>query len=47
LHFETYEYLPATAANLSLLDLSAQHPGATVKSGAGTGGTSPSAGGGN
>jgi hypothetical protein len=38
IHMETYEYLPATAANLSLLDLSAQHPGATVKSGAGTGG---------
>jgi hypothetical protein len=37
-HFLTYEYLPATAANLSLLDLSAQHPGATVKNGAGTGG---------
>jgi hypothetical protein len=37
-HFETYEYLPATAANLSLLDLSAQHPGATVRNGAGTGG---------
>jgi hypothetical protein len=35
-HFETYEYLPATAANRSLLDLSAQHPGATVKSGAGS-----------
>jgi len=29
-HFLTYEYLPETSANLSLLDLSAQHPGATV-----------------
>jgi|SRR5579871_1141429 len=38
LHFLTYEYLPATAVNLSLLDLSAQHPGATVKSGAGSNG---------
>ena len=28
--FQAYEYLPETAANLSLLDLSAQHPGATV-----------------
>ena len=28
--FQTYEYLPETAANLNLLDLSAQHPGATV-----------------
>jgi hypothetical protein len=26
--FQTYEYLPATSANLALLDLSAQHPGA-------------------
>jgi hypothetical protein len=46
-HFETYEYLPATAANLSLLDLSAQHPGATVQSGAGTDGAPPSANGAN
>jgi hypothetical protein len=29
-HFLTYEYLPETSANLSQLDLSAQHPGATV-----------------
>jgi hypothetical protein len=28
--YQTYEYLPRTAANLSLLDLSTQHPGATV-----------------
>ena len=28
--FQTYEYLPTTPANLSLVDLSAQHPGATV-----------------
>ena len=29
-HLQAYEYLPETPANLSLLDLSAQHPGATV-----------------
>jgi hypothetical protein len=29
-HFQAYEFLPETAANLSLLDLRAQHPGATV-----------------
>jgi hypothetical protein len=29
-HFQAYEYLPETPANLSLLDLRAQHPGATV-----------------
>jgi hypothetical protein len=34
--FQTYEYLPATTSNLSLLDLAAQHPGATVVSGVGT-----------
>ena len=28
--YETYEYLPATTANLGLLDLAAQHPGATI-----------------
>jgi hypothetical protein len=28
--FQAYEYLPETSANLSLLDLRAQHPGATV-----------------
>ncbi|HEX4217650.1 MAG TPA: hypothetical protein VHZ02_04740 [Acidimicrobiales bacterium] len=46
-HILTYEYLPATAANLSLLDLSAQHPGAAVTSGAGTDGAPPSTGGAN
>jgi len=29
-HFQTYEYQPETPANLSQLDLRAQHPGATV-----------------
>jgi len=28
--YETYEYLPATTANLRLLDLATQHPGATI-----------------
>jgi hypothetical protein len=28
--YQTYEYLPETSATLSVLDLSAQHPGATV-----------------
>jgi hypothetical protein len=32
--FQTYEFLPATSANLALLDLSAQHPGARVQSAA-------------
>jgi hypothetical protein len=31
--YETYEYLPATAANLGLLDLAGQHPGATIVNG--------------
>ena len=31
--FESYEYLPATRANLALLDLVAQHPGARVVGG--------------
>jgi hypothetical protein len=30
--YQTYEYLPASASNIRLLDLSAQHPGATVAS---------------
>jgi hypothetical protein len=30
--FQTYEYLPATTANLELLDIAAQHPGARVVS---------------
>jgi hypothetical protein len=29
--FQTYELLPATEANLALLSLSAQHPGATIE----------------
>ena len=32
IRFQTYEFLPATAANLALLDLSAQHPGAHIVS---------------
>jgi hypothetical protein len=30
IRYETYEYLPGTAANRRLLDLSAQHPGARI-----------------
>jgi hypothetical protein len=30
IRFQTYEYLPASPANLQLLDLTAQHPGARV-----------------
>jgi hypothetical protein len=37
LRFQTYEYLPATPANLALLDLKAQHPGATIKAAANQG----------
>jgi hypothetical protein len=33
--YTAYEYLPGTPANLSLLDLQAQHPGATVVQGNG------------
>jgi hypothetical protein len=35
--FQTYEYLPATSANLALLDLSAQHPGARSVAGTSSG----------
>jgi hypothetical protein len=31
--YQTYEYLPSTSANLQLLDLAAQHPGAAVVGG--------------
>jgi hypothetical protein len=41
--FQTYEYLPATSTNLKLLDLQAQHPGATVI-GAAQGGTTTTSG---
>jgi outer membrane lipoprotein-sorting protein len=34
--YQTYEYLPATNANLQLLDLTAQHPSATVVDATGT-----------
>ena len=37
LRFQAYEYLPATAANLALLSLQAQHPGATIKAAANQG----------
>ena len=30
IHFDVYEHLPATEENLALLDLAAQHPGATL-----------------
>jgi hypothetical protein len=30
IQYQTYEYLPASAANLELLDVAAQHPGARV-----------------
>jgi hypothetical protein len=36
IRFQTYEYLPATAANLRLLDLTAQHPGARMTTSPGT-----------
>jgi hypothetical protein len=41
--YQTYEYLPATNANLQLLDLTAQHPSATVvdATGANTSTTGP------
>jgi hypothetical protein len=34
---QTYEYLPATPANLALLNMKAQHPGATIKAAANQG----------
>jgi len=37
LRFQTYEYLPATPANLALLNLKAQHPTATIKAAANQG----------
>ena len=37
LRFGTYEYLPATPANLALLNLQAQHPGATIRAAANQG----------
>jgi hypothetical protein len=37
LRFQTYEYLPATSANLALLNLEAQHPGATIQAAANQG----------
>lgn len=35
--FQTYEYLPATPANLALLNLKAQHPSATIQTAANQG----------
>ena len=32
IRFDAYEFLPITDQNLALLDLSAQHPGATLSS---------------
>jgi hypothetical protein len=39
--FQTYEYLPASPANLALLDLRAQHADATVQTTSGQGGRAP------
>ncbi len=43
-HFQAYEYLPETPANLSLLDLRAQHPGATLVNAHGVPGVGTSSG---
>ena len=37
LRFQTYEYLPATPANLALLNLETQHPTATIRAAANQG----------